>query len=133
MSLFGSKKKTEASVEAKPAKKAVKAKKEVAVVGTPSVVAGRGIHADILIRPRITEKSPAMNESGNVFTFEVRANATKPMVAATVKALYKVTPTKIRMVNLPAKQVFVRGKKGQTNATKKAHVFLKKGDTINLA
>lgn len=84
-----------------------------------------------LIRPRITEKSGIMSEAQNVYTFEVSKNSTKDSIAREIKALYKVTPTKIRVVNLPAKEVFVRGKKGTQSSVKKALIFLKKGDKIN--
>jgi len=93
----------------------------------------RGQHHDIIIRPRITEKSGIMSENSSVYTFEVRQNATKPMIAQHIKALYKVSPVKVRIVNLPAKRVFVRGKRGFSNGVKKAMIYLKKGEKINLA
>jgi large subunit ribosomal protein L23 len=103
----------------------------------PSVpVIHRGQHHDIIIRPRITEKSGIASDPADgqaaVYTFEVRKNANKPMIAQVIKALYKVTPMKVRIVNLPAKRVFVRGKRGTSNAVKKAMVYLKKGEKINL-
>ena len=85
---------------------------------------------DIILRPRITEKSGLMNEKLNLYTFEVSKNASKPMIAKAVKALYKVTALKIRTVNLPAKKVFVRGTRGTQSGVKKALVYLKKGDKI---
>lgn len=72
------------------------------------------------------------NEAFNVFTFEVEKNATKPTIAKAIETLYKVTPLKIRTINLPSKKVFVRGKHGKQSAVKKALVYLKKGDKINL-
>jgi large subunit ribosomal protein L23 len=97
----------------------------------------RGQHRDIIIRPRITEKSGIMSDpqagESAVYTFEVRKNANKPMIAQAIKALYKVTPMKVRIVNLPAKRVLVRGKRGMSNAVKKAMVYLKKGEKINLS
>ena len=89
-------------------------------------------YSQIIIRPRITEKSGIMNESSNVYTFEISKNATKDTVAKAIKALYKVTAEKVRIVNLPAKNVLVRGKKGTQSAIKKALVYLKKGDKIEL-
>jgi large subunit ribosomal protein L23 len=91
------------------------------------------ITSDVILRPRITEKSGIMSEVLNAYTFEVSKNATKHTVAKAVKALYKVTPEKVRVVNLPAREVLVRGKKGTQSAIKKAIVYLKKGDKINLA
>jgi large subunit ribosomal protein L23 len=89
--------------------------------------------SDIILRPRITEKSGIAGEALNVYTFEVAKNATKDTISRTIKALYKVTPTKVRIINLPAKEVFVRGRKGTQSAIKKALVYLKKGDKIDLA
>lgn len=86
-----------------------------------------------IIRPRITEKAGIMNESNNVYTFEVAKNSTKHTVANEVKALYKVTPEKVRIVNLPARKVVVRGVRGTQSAVKKALVYLKKGDKIDIA
>ncbi|MEK7184808.1 MAG: 50S ribosomal protein L23 [Patescibacteria group bacterium] len=86
---------------------------------------------NILLRPRITEKSGIMSESQNIFTFEVSKNSTKDTITREIKALYKINPTKIRIINIPAKRVFVKGKKGTSSAVKKALVYLKKGDKIN--
>jgi ribosomal protein L23 len=47
-----------------------------------------------------------------------------------VKELYKVTPVKVNIINLPAKIVFTRGKSGRKAGVKKAVVYLKKGDKI---
>jgi large subunit ribosomal protein L23 len=84
----------------------------------------------ILKGPKVTEKSGIKSESQNLYTFEVFKNATKPEIAAAIKEAYKVTPIKINIVNLPAKQVFRRGKTGTKSGIKKALVFLKKGDKI---
>jgi large subunit ribosomal protein L23 len=89
-------------------------------------------HSKIILRPRITEKSGIMNEASSVYTFEVEKNATKDTIAKAIKALYKVTAVKVNIVNLPAKKVLVRGKKGTQSAVKKALVYLKKGDKIEL-
>ena len=85
-----------------------------------------------ILRPRITEKAGIMGEKLNVYTFEVTQNSTKDTIAKEIKTLYKVTPTKVRIINLPARAVVVRGRKGTQSAVKKALVYLKKGDTINL-
>ena len=110
---------------------------DLAQVSSPLLpIIHRGQHHDIIIRPRITEKSGMASEPQNdkaaVYTFEVRQNATKPMIAQHIKALYKVSPVKVRIVNLPAKRVFVRGKRGTSNGVKKAMIYLKKGEKINL-
>jgi len=84
----------------------------------------------IIKKPRITEKAGIKSESQNVYTFEVVSGATKKTVAEAIKMIYKVTPLKVNIVNLPAKNVTARGKRGVKSAVKKALVFLKKGDKI---
>jgi len=84
----------------------------------------------VVKKPRITEKAGIKSESQNVYTFEVISDATKKTIGEAIKAIYKVTPIKINIVNLPAKKVTARGKRGVKQAVKKALVFLKKGDKI---
>lgn len=85
---------------------------------------------DSIIRPRITEKSGILSQS-NVYTFEVAKSATKSTVFDAIIKMYKVTPVKVAIVNLPAKKVFVRGKKGSVSGMKKAIVTIKKGEKID--
>jgi DNA gyrase/topoisomerase IV subunit A len=47
-----------------------------------------------------------------------------------LKDVSKPRATGVRIINLPAKKVFVRGKKGVQSSIKKALVYLKKGDKI---
>ncbi len=84
----------------------------------------------IIKKPRITEKSGLQAEGLGIYTFEVTKKANKKSIAKAVKELYKVTPVKVNIVNLPTKKVFSRGKKGTVSGVKKAIVFLKKGDKI---
>ncbi len=84
----------------------------------------------IVKKPRITEKAGIKSESQNVYTFEVTKDATKKTIGEAIQMIYKVTPIKINIVNLPAKNVTARGRKGVKQAVKKALVFLKKGDKI---
>ncbi|HEY4512175.1 MAG TPA: 50S ribosomal protein L23 [Candidatus Paceibacterota bacterium] len=84
----------------------------------------------ILIRPRITEKAGMHAETKNVYTFEVGKGATKPLIARAVREIYKVSPRKVNIVKLPAKNVLTKGKKGKTSRIFKAYVYLKKGDKI---
>ena len=87
---------------------------------------------NVLLRPRITEKAAISADKNNVYVFEVTPKATKKSIAASVKASYKVTPIKVRTANIPDKAVFIRGKKGVKRGGKKAYVYLKKGDKIEL-
>ncbi len=83
-------------------------------------------------KPRITEKATFSAEKG-AYIFEIVQDATKITVAKAIEAMYKVVPVKVNIVRTPAKKVFVRGKVGKKQAIKKAIVFLKKGDKIDLA
>jgi large subunit ribosomal protein L23 len=87
----------------------------------------------ILIKPRITEKAAVLSETSNVYTFEITKGATKTTVKRAVKEVYKVSPTRINIVKLPSKKVLVKGKKGSTRDVRKAYVYLKKGDKIEIA
>ena len=120
MALFGKKKEA-------PVEKAVTAK-----AAKPGLATGHNIHG-VLLKPHFTEKSVKMGDD-NVYTFEVKRDATKHAIAAAVKALYNVTPVKVNTVNkLPAKRL--KGSTGRMvkrTGLKKAYVYLKKGDSITL-
>lgn len=88
---------------------------------------------DVIKRPRITEKAAYSSELSNAYVFEIDANANKANVATAIKDLYNVTPIKVNIVKLPAKKVLSKGKRGKTSRVKKAYVYLKKGDKIEIA
>ncbi len=85
---------------------------------------------NVIIRPHVTEKSGVLSQNGK-YTFVIATGANKQTVARSVKNLYKVTPVKVSIVNLPSRNVFVRGRRGVTSGIRKAVVTLKKGETIN--
>jgi ribosomal protein L23 len=148
MALFSKKDKKEVkAVDAKadkPAKKAVAkkvpAKKEVAVkaekaVATKVAKADKPVFGktSVLKGFRVTEKAANLHEKNNVYTFNVAVNANVQQIAQAIRAAYKVTPVKVSVVSIPAKAMFVRGRKGKTVGAKKAYVYLKKGDVIEFA
>ena len=85
----------------------------------------------VLRSPRITEKSTALNERGG-YVFVVDPGATKSTIKSAFMAKYKVAPVKINIVNLPAKKTFKRGIRGSRTGVKKAIVYLKAGDKIEI-
>lgn len=99
-----------------------------------AVVNTDGRLSDVLRRPWLSEKALIGTEAG-VYVFEVPPAATKTDVAAAIEAIYKVSPKKVRMVNLPAKRKALRTRRGlgAQAARHKAYVYLKKGDTIQFA
>jgi large subunit ribosomal protein L23 len=88
----------------------------------------------IIISPRVTEKGAYMTEQG-AYVFNVAKDASKVAVAGAVREIYKVSPRKVTLMAVPAKRVMTRGtnRMGSTAGGKKAYVFLKKGDKIDLA
>lgn len=87
----------------------------------------------VIRRPRITEKATNSAEKGT-YVFEVNIDATKIDIAEAVKILFKVTPVKINVVRMKSQNIIKRsrGVKGKSKNYKKAYVFLKKGDKIEL-
>ena len=88
----------------------------------------------VIIKPRVTEKAVRQNDQ-NVYTFLVRRDATKFTVADAVTFLFKVTPVKVNIVNKSPRQFMSKGKgrKLYEQGMKKAYVYLKKGDRIDIA
>ncbi len=139
MAIFGSK---------KPAAKKTSKKAAAAAPGGLSDVmktieAGSGKKAkavvvvgvkNVLRRPRITEKAANLT-SQNVYTFDVMPDASKHDIVRTIKALYKVTPTKVNVVNVVGKKVSLRTRRGfgVKNRNRKAYIYLKAGDKIDFA
>ncbi len=85
----------------------------------------------VLRSPRITEKSTDLSGRGG-YVFVVDPFATKPLIKEAFVAKYKVVPVKINIVNLPAKKTFRRGIRGSKVGVKKAIVYLKTGDKIEI-
>lgn len=133
MALFSSNKK-KAEKEA-PAKKATKESKDVGPIITKSGKPAQRVDNDlkhVLIEPHITEKATYLTDNG-VYTFVIDEGANKLQVKRAVKDVYGVSVRKVRIVNLPRKQVQSRrGKPGTKGGMKKAYVYLKEGDSIEL-
>ncbi|MDI9354818.1 MAG: 50S ribosomal protein L23 [Cyanobium sp. MAG06] len=85
----------------------------------------------LILSAHLTEKASGMSNN-NVYTLTVTGNANKTELLKEINSNYKVKPIKINIINLPGKKVLVRGRIGEKAGKKKALVFLKKGDTINL-
>lgn len=88
----------------------------------------------VLKHSRVTEKVTVQSERG-VYVFDVAPRATKKDVAEAIIALYKVTPKKINIAKVPSKRVRMRkqqNKYGIKSGGKKAYVYVKKGDTIDI-
>ena len=85
----------------------------------------------VLKAPRVTEKS-AFISSDNAYTFDVSVSANKILIKQAIKDAYNVTPVKVNVINRKAHKATKRGRKIHVAGAKKAVVFLKKGDSIEL-
>lgn len=154
MALFGKKTKiNDSSAEKAEATKSAMAKKPAAKKETKAVAlpkaekkaeekaksqnekratAAQGVEfpkGSAVIKPRVTEKAGILSERG-VYTFDVKVSANATEIAKAIAAAYKVTPVKVSIAPIKAKSMFARGRRGTTQAGKKAYVYLKKGETI---
>jgi len=85
----------------------------------------------VLVNPRVTEKATIASEQ-NVYVFDVVKDVNKFQIKEAIEFFYKVTPVKINIITVPAKKIVYRGKKGVKSGGKKAYVYLKEGDKINI-
>ncbi|HEV7702101.1 MAG TPA: 50S ribosomal protein L23 [Candidatus Paceibacterota bacterium] len=81
--------------------------------------------------PRVTEKASFAAEQ-NVYTFNVSGSANKTEIKKAIFSLYKVHPVKVNVLAIPRKNIISKGKKGVRGGGRKALVYLKAGDKIEL-
>lgn len=119
MAIFGTKKKT-----------TKKAKAETATVAVS--VSGADL-SQVIRHARITEKA-TMHSANGVYVFDVAEGAGKREIMAAIKKLYSVSPLKVRVAAVPSKtkRNARTGRVGVKTGGKKAYIYLKKGETINI-
>lgn len=89
--------------------------------------------AKVLKTVILTEKSNQLSAELGQYTFEVYGSATKPAIAAAVEQTFKVSVTRVNVLNYRGKNKRSRvGRPSTTSDYKKAIVTLKKGDKIEL-
>ena len=110
-----------------------KAVKAVKAVKTPKVTkeVSAPVVKSVIIGPRITEKAAYATEK-NVYVFNVETSANKIQIKKAMFDQYKVKPIKVAIVTIKPKKVVFRGRLGTQQGSKKAMVYLKKGDTIEI-
>jgi large subunit ribosomal protein L23 len=89
--------------------------------------------SNVIRNPRITEKGAILATDKRIYVFDIANDATKTDVKAAIEQIYKVSPKKVTVAQVPDKKVRVRGhrrKTGVKSGGKKAYVFLKDGDKI---
>lgn len=136
MAIF--KKKTTAKAESK---KPETKKSDMALVAKDETVSsakkeGKGLDLGmVLVRPHVTEKASDLSEKG-VYVFEINKLANKMHVRQAVERMFKVTPEKIAIVTGKTKLMRNRNNNRvevKKSGVKKAMVYLKKGDKIEIA
>lgn len=106
-------------------------KTSVVPTSAPRRTSSGTINAEVLRRPHISERASDSSAKG-VYVFEVAPSATKTQIRAAVEGLYKVTVEQVRTVTVVPKRITVKGKPGVRSGGKKAYVYLKKGEKIEI-
>lgn len=132
MAIFGSKKNTKKEV-VKDVKEEVKKELPATAVsvGESLTYQKRDLN-QVIVKPRVTEKATFCAEK-NVCVFEIADWAGKKEVFSAIKKIYKISPVKVSVARIPSKKVFIKGKNGIKSGGKKAYVYLKEGDKIEMA
>ena len=86
---------------------------------------------DKIIAPHVTEKSTNLSEQNKII-FKVPDKANKKNLKKNIEKIFKVSVTKINIINKKSKIKMTRGKKVKVSGFKKAIVTIKKGQNIDL-
>ena len=86
---------------------------------------------NLIKKPVITEKSTT-NAQFNKYVFEVRNDANKKTVKATIEETYKVKVERLNSLNVKSKPKVFKGQRGSRSELKRIIVTLKEGSTIDM-
>jgi large subunit ribosomal protein L23 len=86
----------------------------------------------VLLAPRVTEKSTRVGEQGNQYIFHVVKSANKTEVASAVEMLFDVNVESVRIVNVKGKNKSFRMRPGKRSDWKKAYVRVQEGQVIDI-
>lgn len=88
---------------------------------------------NLLLSPVVSEKATMVAETGNVVTFKVLQDATKPEIKAAVELLFKVEVKSVNVMNVKGKTKRFGRSVGRRDHVRKAYVMLKPGQELNLS
>jgi len=114
---------------AKPVAPAVTDKGGSASGGKAKVEHGESEAPKILIRPVVSEKVSRLEPAGQ-YVFEVSRDANKVEIKKAIERHYRVTVSKVNIVNVSGKLVNRGRIAGKRKDWSKAYVTLKKGETL---
>ena len=86
---------------------------------------------DKILNPIVTERSTNLSEQ-NKIVFKVPFKANKKNLKKNIEKIFKVSVTKINIINKKNRVKNTRGRKVKISGYKKAIVTLKKGQNIDL-
>jgi large subunit ribosomal protein L23 len=85
----------------------------------------------VLVAPRVTEKSTQVGENSNQYVFHVVDDASKSEVKGAVEMLFDVSVESVRIVNVKGKNKAFRMRPGKRSDWKKAYVRVQEGQVID--
>ena len=85
----------------------------------------------VLLAPRVTEKTTQVGEDSNQYVFHVVNDASKSEVKGAVELLFDVSVESVRMVNVKCKTKSFRMRPGKRSDWKKAYVRVQEGQVID--
>jgi large subunit ribosomal protein L23 len=85
----------------------------------------------VLLAPRVTEKSTRVGEDANQYVFHVVDDASKSEVKGAVEMLFDVNVESVRIVNVKGKNKSFRMRPGKRSDWKKAYVRVQEGQVID--
>ncbi|MBI4803465.1 MAG: 50S ribosomal protein L23 [Elusimicrobia bacterium] len=88
--------------------------------------------SEVLLKPVLSEKSVAIKDAQNRYTFKVNPKANKVDIKKAVEALFKVKVENVRTMNFMGKMHKVGRYEGRRSEWKKAIVTVKTGQKIDL-
>jgi large subunit ribosomal protein L23 len=85
----------------------------------------------VLLAPRVTEKTTRIGEQSNQYVFRVVTDAEKSEVRDAVELLFGVNVESVRIVNVKGKNKAFRNRQGKRSDWKKAYVRVQEGQAID--
>ena len=86
---------------------------------------------DKILSPFVTEKSTNLSDQNKII-FKVPNKTNKNNLKKNIEKIFKVSVTKINIINKQPRKKIVKGKKVKLMGFKKAIITLKKGQNIDL-
>ncbi len=90
-------------------------------------VASKDRLLQILLAPRVSEKSTFVGEKNNQYVFRVLADATKPEIRAAVELMFNIKVKSVQVTNVKGKERRFGRFSGRRGGWKKAYVSLLPG------